>query len=349
MTKKNTLIVCDPLIPPDMTSHNFELCEYILDKSRHLGLNALMGWQYRRSLARNKYVRMVRNLSMTFMCCLKDLKDQGRNSVATKYLNPNADPFWLLIIFSLSRLMRSPIRIHAHFIGTNDAKAFRYSILVWITKIICKSKYVKISAETEAYSKFLSNILQIECLHLPFPPIDGMDFPYKFLQKESFQTKSELQLVFLGAPRKDKGISELPLIVQTISEICRKIEFRYQGGLSDQILEEIELTRVSIHEMPKYLTKSEFINEIKAADFVLIPYLKESFELRGSSICQRSIYANASVIARRETSLIGELEKAGYGPVITIANDFVLMSPTSVIKEKHYSEYVAEKWELVVK
>ena len=344
MPNKGIVIISDPIIPKAMTSHNLELTGYVFELARKLGFSVFMGRNVKSPTSDLRVIRRVSTIVRFLICCVTDLFPYRKNTFSILYINPNANPIWLIISYYLSKCLKIKITIHAHFIGTHDLAAFQNVAIVSLVKAITNSKTVILSAETDAYSRLLSGILGKECLYLPYPPIDQNEIRIDTSQAEATDTSRRLKLVFLGAPRDDKGITDLPMIIKSLRDSANLLEFRFQSGLPDTVTQHEGLKNVYLIQLPKFLTKTEFYSEIALSDIVLIPYTKKDFEIRGSSICQRAIYASSKILVRAGTSLVRELEISGYREDRIVANEFLLMSPPDQKIDWKYSEIVHRKW-----
>jgi hypothetical protein len=348
MTNKGIVIISDPIIPQTLTSHNLDLSEYVFELALKLGFSVQMGQNVKSPTSGLRMLRRVSTVAKLLKCCVLDLYPYKKNSSTILYINPNANPIWLLISNYLSKSLSIKIKIHAHFIGTHDLVAFQKVVIIFLVKSISKSENITLSAETETYSRFLSRILGKECQHLPFPPIDQKESRIEKIQIEALDRSPKLRLVFLGAPRNDKGIFDLPLVIKGLGSAENLLEFRYQKGMPNSVTGHNNLNNVNLIQLPEYLTKAEFYNEIVLADIVLIPYLKEDFELRGSSICQRAIYTSSKILIRAGTSLVMELEISVYRQEKIVAKEFLLMSLPMGDLERPYSEIVDTRWSQVI-
>ena len=128
-----------------------------------------------------------------------------------------------------------------------------------------------------------------------------------------WEGNDKLNIVFLGAARKEKGFLQLPKVIEEIyksEKFSCKVKFTIQcsrpiAGYDNDVVECIDLLRSYdnnyVRLIEESLSAQSYYRELKKADVVLLCYQQDRYEFRGSGIAVESVEAAKIIIATEGT------------------------------------------------
>lgn len=197
---------------------------------------------------------------------------------------------------------------------TNDIPAGFCEGLFWdrirsLLEVQQENIYVKVCGENPMLSIELSKYIQM--------PVDTFHIPFDIPEEHSIEDQSRvIGIGYVGGARKERGFHRLPKIIAEINsyfslmESPKKLLFRInyslprknKGPFINATLEKLEsISNVVI--LNEYLDWKDYSNFLSELDFVLCPYDKNAYTVRGSGMPLDAMRAEAALIAPFNTSM----------------------------------------------
>jgi hypothetical protein len=305
-------IYCDPHFVDDPYSHHSKHLRYfkkLMEINRHQA-SLLLRARGKRKPATSKFesrtlhrVKLVIDFASN-LTNLSFLLLRRRND-GVVIINLNTDPFWLLSVVVIRKILRGNFALRLRFIGTVDR---------WYFDVPNQSRHFKIlnrlllgedrfTSESLAYAKLLSNHFKRQVVYLPYPPIDIVsDVPSQMPLEESTELRRAL---FIGIPRIDKGYLELPDIVRNLVHQNWVCTVQGYEGEDRQLREAAKKIRdipgvIFINNCPADKNVQELILE---TDIVLLPYSPVLYKYRNSAMNFNSLYLGKWVASYASSAL----------------------------------------------
>lgn len=179
-------------------------------------------------------------------------------------------------------------------------------------------------------------------------PVRSLELPPpNIVINEKKLGKRKLNVVYLGAARKEKGFMKLPEVVSRIysdKELRNNIYFTiqcsspiagYENGVRDSVDELANYENEYVKLINRSLSVDEYYDELGKADIVILCYDRNKYNLRGSGIAVESLSTGKIIIATRGTypAIIGNEAAVSAESAIEI------VSALGFIVENYNEEY----------
>lgn len=139
-----------------------------------------------------------------------------------------------------------------------------------------------------------------------------------------------------GSPRRDKGKYRLAPIFAAFLKQARAMNIRRSPAMliqNDGRFDRAMRLRASlaaklrtdigkVRFLPAEMTSADFISHLRQCDVVLLPYIREAYERRGSGVMVDAVAHGIPVICQSETAMC-ELIESGNGLAASSDSEFV--------------------------
>ena len=181
-------------------------------------------------------------------------------------------------------------------------------------------KGVYLYTESEAFQDKLGNEFGLECDRMIYPVArtSGIDdfLIYNMSGHKkiaSAQRHEVLKVAVLGRGRRDKGFVLLPDIVREFNKLYSgsiPVEFVIQDGRQMDSLggaSKALRSLSNVNLLDEFISNEDFERHQDEADIVLLPYDREVYRIRGSSIMWRAVAHGKPLVVARKSALVEAL------------------------------------------
>jgi len=315
-----TLIIYDPLVPREKSTHHSELSDFILQMAEGKFSQLIISKPYLEwktsSRVVNRIVAVIYLIAHAVILSYKIMLGSTKNEITI--INPNENPISLMTLLLVRKIVRGNWKIFSRFICTRDSvltdSNSRIAILFY--KILRKYSNTsdKYAAETFEYSNFLSVAFQSPVSHIPYPPIDS---PYEINSK----VRILKNFTILGAAREDKGFLKLPELFSNIESKFNGAKFYVQRAevpwTGYQETFDLLQSKKNIEFLPSYLSNAEMLALLCKTDVILLPYDLETFRYRGSAFARRGMYLGKRIVTTDGTTMSKDAIRCGFSSSLT--------------------------------
>lgn len=180
-----------------------------------------------------------------------------------------------------------------------DKTAWLYKILNQAIKKKLRPGKFQILTDSEILSDSISHYFQESVTVMPIPHTESID------NREMTRQNDEIVCWWAGTPRLEKGWHIIKSLLSCTTEEAKKICL--VAAQSSQLIS--IFGNVKIKLVADNLSQSEYLNRLKAADIILLPYDANAYKERTSGIFAECIMAGKIPVVTAGTWMAQELAK----------------------------------------
>ena len=256
-------------------------------------------------------------ISFTVKKNVKRIFKKAENYKETLIFFPSCDFYYAKsVLEKLEEDKKNNIELRLRFIGVMEhacIKTKKSENKLFNSIKNSRSKNIKITAETNKYGNFLSNIIGVETKTEPYPIKIKTTSTTK--SKQKYTQNSPMKIILLGKARVDKGNLDLPLFLDiSLRELGMNAIFYTTLFEKTNRYKKIERKIKSypnVVMIEKPLPEKEFRQLITDSDVVLMPYDIKTYWYRGSAIFFDSIEKGKLIYARNGCAFADDMSEIG--------------------------------------